>query len=121
SDVVPFLREFTEIAGLCLKRAVEREALRRRNRALEHDLFSRHDFTGIVTRDPAMLDLLRTVAQIADTDATVLIRGETGTGKELVARALHANSGRSNKPCATLHTTALPGSLLESELFGHVK
>src|SRR5262249_22714616 len=54
-------------------------------------------------------------------DATVLVRGETGTGKELIARALHVNSPRQKKPCVTLHTSALPGTILESELFGHMK
>jgi Nif-specific regulatory protein/two-component system response regulator HydG len=116
-----FLAELAEIAGLFLRRAIERETLRRRSRTLEGDLFARHDFQGIVTRDPKMLALLKTVAQVADTDATVLIRGETGAGKELVARALHVNSPRRHKPCVTLHTTALPGAILESELFGHKK
>jgi transcriptional regulator with GAF, ATPase, and Fis domain len=116
-----FLHEFTELAGLFLRRSLEREALRERNRALEHDLFARHDFAGIVTRHPGMIELLKLVAQAADSDATVLIRGETGTGKELVAQALYVNSPRSKKPFVALHCTALPGSILESELFGHVR
>jgi Nif-specific regulatory protein/two-component system response regulator HydG len=68
-----------------------------------------------------MIALLKTVAQVAESDATVLIRGETGTGKELIARALHVNSPRAQKPFVTLHTTALPGTVLESELFGHTR
>jgi Nif-specific regulatory protein/two-component system response regulator HydG len=116
-----FVAEFAALAGLFLRRAVEREALRRRNRSLERDLFAQHDFEGIVARHPKVLALLKTVAQVADSDATVLVRGETGTGKELIARALHANSRRRGKPCVTLHTSALPGTILESELFGHVK
>ncbi|WP_437632951.1 sigma-54-dependent Fis family transcriptional regulator [Sorangium sp. So ce854] len=116
-----FVAELADLAGLFLKRAIEREALRRRTQSLERDLFARHDFQGIVAQDPKMIALLKTVAQVADTDATVLLRGETGTGKELVARALHVNSPRRGKPCVTLHTSALPGTILESELFGHVK
>src|SRR5262249_33633966 len=76
---------------------------------------------GIVTRDPHMLELLRVVAQVADSEATVLVRGETGTGKELIARALHVNSGRRRRPFVILHCSALPASLLESELFGHIR
>ncbi|WP_437966606.1 sigma 54-interacting transcriptional regulator [Sorangium sp. So ce260] len=120
-EALRFVAEFADLAGLFLKRAIEREALRRRTQSLERDLFARHDFQGIVAQDPKMIALLKTVAQVADADATVLIRGETGTGKELVARALHVNSPRRGKPCVTLHTLALPGTILESELFGHVK
>ena len=109
------------IAGLFLRRAAEREALRQRSHSLERDLFAQHDFTGIVTRSPRMMEMLRTVAQIADAHATVLVRGETGTGKELVARALHVNSARRHRPFVTLHTTALSSTVLESELFGHRK
>jgi Nif-specific regulatory protein/two-component system response regulator HydG len=120
-DARRFLAELAELAGSFLHRALEREALRRRSQALERDLFARHDFAGIVTRDPKMIELLRCVAQVADSDATVLVGGETGTGKELVARALHVNSPRRARPFVTLHTSALPGQVLESELFGHVK
>lgn len=120
-ETLSFLAEFADLAGLFLKRAIEREALRRRSQGLERDLFARYDFQGIVTHDPKMLALLKTVAQVADSDATVLIRGETGTGKELIARALHMNSPRRSKDCITLHTSALPGTILESELFGHVR
>ena len=116
-----FVNDFCELSGLFLRRDLERRALRERNQSLERDLFSRHNFAGIVTQDAAMLRLLETVAQVADSDATVLILGETGTGKELIARALHANSGRRQKPFVPVHCTALPGTLLESELFGHVK
>jgi Nif-specific regulatory protein/two-component system response regulator HydG len=115
-----FLAELAEIAGLFLKRASDREELRRRNRSLERDLFAQHDFAGIVTRDPRMVELLRVVAQVAGADAPILVLGETGSGKELIARALHVNSPRRGKPFVTVHCSALPGTLLESELFGHV-
>jgi transcriptional regulator with GAF, ATPase, and Fis domain len=116
-----FLTELAALAGLSLKKALEREALLRRSQSLERDLFARHNFEGIITRHPRMLQLLKLVAQVADSDATVLVRGETGTGKELVAQALHLNSSRRKRPFVTLHCTALPGSILESELFGHVR
>jgi Nif-specific regulatory protein/two-component system response regulator HydG len=120
-DVRRFVAEVGTLAGSFLHRAIERDAIQRRSQALERDLFARHDFEGIVTRHPRMVELLRTVAQVADSDTTVLVRGDTGTGKELVARALHVNSPRRKRPFVTLHTTALPGTVLESELFGHVK
>ncbi len=115
-----FLEEFAGVAGLFLARALEREALRRRAASLESDLFARHDFAGIVTRDPRMTALLRLIAQVAESDAPVLVQGETGTGKELVARALHVNSARRQRQLVTVHCAALPATLLESELFGHV-
>ncbi|HEV7784878.1 MAG TPA: sigma 54-interacting transcriptional regulator, partial [Thermoanaerobaculia bacterium] len=104
---------------LFLRRASEREALRRRNRSLERNLFKRYDFKGIITHDSEMLKQLQVVAQVAGRDAPVLVLGETGTGKELIARALHVNSPRRGE-LVTLNCSALPGSLLESELFGHV-
>lgn len=112
--------ELAEVAGLHLLRASEREAEARRQRALERDLFSQHDFAGIVTRDPRMVEVLEVVAQVAAADAPVLVLGETGTGKELIAKALHVNSPRRGRPFVTVHCSALPGTLLESELFGHV-
>ncbi len=113
--------EIAEVAATFIRRALDRQALSDRARTLEKDLLAQHDFEGIVTRDPAMLALLRTVAQVADSSASALVRGETGTGKELIARALHVNSPRRHKPLVTLHCTALPATVLESELFGHVR
>ena len=109
-----------ELAGLLLARASRAEMLRRRNQSLEQDLFARFDFQGILTRDPAMLEILRLVGQIASSDAPVLILGETGTGKELIARALHVNSHRRLRPLVTVSCAALSATLLESELFGHL-
>jgi len=78
-------------------------------------------FHGIVSRDPVMKEAIRIIRNVAETDATVLIRGESGTGKELVARALHRESQRRNQPFLAINCAALTPSLLESELFGHVK
>lgn len=76
---------------------------------------------GILTRDKAMKKLLADVRKVARTNASVLVRGETGSGKELVARALHSSSNRNKGPLRTLNCAALPPALLESELFGHVR
>ena len=78
-------------------------------------------FPGIHSRSPAMQGIFRILHRVAPTDLTVLIEGESGTGKELTARALHANSKRRNKPFYPLNCAGLTESLLESELFGHVK
>lgn len=78
-------------------------------------------FHGILTRDPAMLDALKIIRNVAETEATVLIRGESGTGKELVAKALHQESPRHQRAFLAINCAALSPSLLESELFGHVK
>ena len=78
-------------------------------------------FHGMWTQDAAMKRVLRVVERVADSDETVLVRGETGSGKELVARALHDLSARRDGPYRALNCAALPGSLLESELFGHAR
>jgi len=78
-------------------------------------------FSGIVSRSPAMQGIYHILRRVARTDLTVLIEGESGTGKELTARALHANSKRQNKPFYPLNCAGLTETLLESELFGHVK
>jgi DNA-binding NtrC family response regulator len=75
----------------------------------------------IVGRDPQMVSIYKTIGKVAATDAPILIRGETGTGKELVARTIHDNSLRKNEPFISVNCAALPETLLESELFGHLK
>jgi DNA-binding NtrC family response regulator len=76
---------------------------------------------ALVGRDPAMLDVYKLVGQLADNRVSVLIRGESGTGKELIARAIHFNSSYAAQPFVPVNCTALPATLLESELFGHVR
>ena len=80
-----------------------------------------HNFEEIVGRSPAMLTVLDMVGRVAPTDATVLVVGETGTGKELMARAIHSNTARAAKPLIKVNCAALPTGLVESELFGHEK
>ncbi len=88
---------------------------------LRKDAAVRTGFAGMVGRDRRMAELYRLVEDVAPTTATVLIRGESGTGKELVARALHDRSGRADGPFVTVNCSALTETLLESELFGHVR
>jgi DNA-binding NtrC family response regulator len=80
-----------------------------------------YNFESMVGSGAAMQKVYALIKRLLDTDTTVLIRGETGTGKELVARALHYNSARKDKPFMPVHCAAIPGELLESELFGHEK
>ncbi|MFI9651768.1 sigma 54-interacting transcriptional regulator [Guyparkeria halopsychrophila] len=81
----------------------------------------RHENRGLIGNSPALEDVRHEVAQVAPTDATVLILGETGTGKEVVARMIHMLSERADKPFVPVNCGAIPGELLESELFGHEK
>jgi two-component system response regulator AtoC len=101
-----------------IERALEARALRLRNRFLAAE---RALGRGIVGTAPAMRRLLDTVARVAPKDVTVLLRGETGTGKELVAGLLHAQSRRSAGPLVRFNCAAIPGDLAEAELFGHVR
>lgn len=90
-------------------------------RDLERELRERHQFQNIIGRNKKMQDIYRLLEDLADLDTTVLVSGESGTGKELVARALHYSGRRAFKPFITVNCSALAESLLESELFGHVK
>ncbi|MDR0520760.1 MAG: sigma-54 dependent transcriptional regulator [Planctomycetaceae bacterium] len=103
------------------ERAGESAKLRRINRDLEHRLDEKFGFSGVLGNSPQMLAVVERLRRIAPTDATVLIQGETGTGKELFAQSLHQNSLRKAKPFVALNCGALSENILESELFGHVK
>src|SRR5688572_7020186 len=105
---------------LALKKAEEREALRRENRALRDEIRKEHRFEDILAKSAKMQDVFRTIAKISEYKTTVLITGESGVGKELVARAIHRRSKRSG-PFVAVNCGAIPENLLESELFGHKK
>jgi DNA-binding NtrC family response regulator len=92
-----------------------------RRRAARQPSIAARPGNPLVGRDPRMIDIYKLVGQAAATSATVLIRGESGTGKELVARAIHAHSSSSAEPFVPVNCAALPSTLLESELFGHVR
>jgi Nif-specific regulatory protein len=100
---------------------LEKEQLLEENQRLRQNLLSKYKFDNIIGSSPAMLDVLATIAQVANSRATVLLLGETGVGKELIAKAIHYNSPRKNKPFIRVNCGALSPQLLESELFGHVK
>jgi two-component system, NtrC family, response regulator AtoC len=104
---------------LALRKAEEREALRRENRALREQIRAESQFESILAKSPAMVEIFRTITKIAEFKTTVLVSGESGVGKELVARALHARSSRKSAPFVAINCGAIPENLLESELFGH--
>jgi PAS domain S-box-containing protein len=99
----------------------ERARLEAQNIYLQEEIRSEHNFTEIVGNSPALLNVLHQVDQVAPTDSTVLILGETGTGKELIARAIHDRSDRKTFPLVKVNCGAISAGLVESELFGHVK
>jgi len=104
-----------------VRQHLEARRLKQENVLLKRALETRHVFSNIVGRSPLMLDVFRMVETVATTTSTVLITGESGTGKELVARAVHFNSHRRDHPFVALNCGALPETLLESELFGHMR
>jgi formate hydrogenlyase transcriptional activator len=95
--------------------------LEKENVYLREELRTEHNFEEIVGNSPALMSALRKVEQVAPTDSTVLIYGETGTGKELIARAIHDRSARKPRPLVKVNCSAISAGLVESELFGHVK
>ncbi len=104
-----------------VRNALEQRRLRQENVLLKRALGSSHQFANIVGRSEKMLAVFKLIEQIARTDSTVLVTGESGTGKEWVARAIHFYSLRRDRPFVALNCGALPETLLESELFGHMK
>ena len=114
----PFVQEelLTKVA-----RAARRKHLAGELRAVAADFRERYNFGNIIGQSAEIRDVLGRIIRIAPTDATVLITGESGTGKELVARAIHANSLRAERPFVSINCAALTETLLESELFGHMR
>ena len=110
--------DMAELRAIVAK-AAERSGLSRTNRELKRQLEEKFGFEGMVGNSSKMHEVLAKLRGIAPTNVTVLIQGETGTGKELVAKAIHNNSPRKNKPFVALNCTALNENLLDDELFGH--
>jgi formate hydrogenlyase transcriptional activator len=108
------MQSYQEIASL--KASLEKE-----NVYLREELRAEHNFEEIVGNSPALLKALHAVEQVAPTDSTVLIYGETGTGKELVARGIHSRSSRNGRALVSVNCSAISAGLVESELFGHTK
>jgi DNA-binding NtrC family response regulator len=104
-----------------LTKACERRRLERRNVILQQELSRRDRFDDFVGSSPKLAEVLRLIAKVAHSDSTVLIQGESGAGKELVARAVHRHSARSDGPFLVVDCTSLQEELLQSELFGHEK
>jgi DNA-binding NtrC family response regulator len=102
-----------------VRNAVERRRLSREVDTLRHEVEDQYQFANIIGRTSRMQEIFQIIRTVADTDATVLIQGESGTGKELIARAIHYNSRRKERPFVVVSCSALPETLLESELFGH--
>ena len=116
-----YLTKPVDVAELraIVDQAAERLRLARANRELHRQLDESFGFEGVVGNSPKMHEVIKRLQAIAPTNATVLILGETGTGKELAAQAIHNNSPRKNKPFAAMNCTALNENLLDDELFGH--
>ena len=106
---------------ILVKRGLEQREIRIENRTLKQEIQGRYHIENIVGSSRGMQKIFRLIEKVGPTDSTVLIYGESGTGKELVARSLHYNSHRRSYPFGPINCSALPETLLESELFGHVK
>ncbi len=106
---------------LVLRKAEERETLRRENRALKEQIKGKEQFQSILAKSPSMTAIFKIITKITEFKTTVLISGESGVGKELVAKAIHNSSSRKTRPFVAINCGAIPENLLESELFGHKK
>ncbi len=106
---------------VAIEKALGERKIRRENRELRKKIRSRFSIEGIIGKSKPIIDLLEEVRMVADKDSTVLITGESGTGKELIARAIHSISPRAEKPFLGVNCGSFSHSLLESELFGHLK
>src|SRR5437016_2409833 len=107
--------------SVVVTKALEVSNLRHENRELREALGHRYQFENIVGRSPAMQDIFATVVRVAPTRATVLLCGESGVGKDMIARAIHQHSPRKDRPFVKINCTAIPENLMESELFGYEK
>jgi DNA-binding NtrC family response regulator len=104
-----------------IKRLIKQKELILENQALRHEVEQKYSFSNIVGQSPQMKKIFDLIKKVANTKGNVLITGSSGTGKELVARAIHYNSDRKNKPFVAINCGAIVGNLMESEFFGHKK
>jgi Nif-specific regulatory protein len=120
-DDLRFVEAFADQAALAIENARMRTRLERENRHLAAAAEARTSFANLVGRSPGIRAVFSLIEKVAGTDLPVLIRGESGTGKELVARAIHVHGPRRRRPFLAENCAALPETLLETELFGHVR
>ncbi|MFQ5825493.1 MAG: sigma-54 interaction domain-containing protein [bacterium] len=120
-ESLPFLNAFANQAAIAIENAQLYQTLREENRRLRQEAQRLHAFNEIIGQSPKMKEVFEVMSRVIDSDATVLIEGDSGTGKELVARAIHYNGHRKDNPFVALFCGSLPDNLLESELFGHKK
>ncbi|MBT6145636.1 MAG: sigma-54-dependent Fis family transcriptional regulator, partial [Gemmatimonadetes bacterium] len=106
---------------IVIEKALEKRTLRRENQSLKDQLSRHYSFDNIIGKSSAMTQIFESIKKIAETDISVLITGASGTGKELIARSIHANSKRSSGPFVPINCGALPENLVESEIFGFEK
>ncbi len=102
-----------------ISRALEQRRLLQENRFYRKELLDKYQFKNVIGRTPQMFEVYKTIAKVADTKSTVLLYGERGTGKELIARSIHYNSHRNERPFIPVDCASLTETLIESELFGH--
>jgi DNA-binding NtrC family response regulator len=106
---------------IAVKKALEQKRITRENISLKKQLKREFGFDNFIGTSPQVLEMKKMAQRVAQSDSTVLIQGESGTGKELVAKAIHYCSARTDKPFVSINCAAIPETLLESELFGHLK
>jgi DNA-binding NtrC family response regulator len=121
SSTLDYLRSLQDELLVVARRAIDHQRLRTEYRYLISERDEQFDHYGIVGRSRAMEEVIRRAELVAETKSTVLILGETGTGKELIARAIHDRSAQRAMPLIKVNCAAIPETLLESELFGHVR
>jgi Nif-specific regulatory protein len=118
---VLILEAFANLAAIAISNANLMEQLVSENIELRHEVAKRYEFRGVIGQSKAMQKVFRDMKQILNDDCTVLITGESGSGKEVVAKAIHYNGNRKEKPFLAINCGALPETLLEAELFGSVR